>query len=81
MVLDVYKQPFGENFPVVCMDESLKQLTGEKKIPIAASPGQVAMYDYEFKRNGSGNVFMACEPLAGKRLVKTTERKTKMEVP
>jgi len=79
MVLDVYKRPFDENFPVVCMDESPKQLIGETKIPIAASPGQVAKYDYEYKRNGSCNVFMACEPLAGKRLVKITERKTKID--
>ena len=79
MVLDVYKRPFDEKFPVLCMDESPKQLIGETKTPIAASPGQVAKYDYEYKRYGVCNVFMASEPLAGKRLVKITERKTKID--
>ena len=78
-VLDVYKRPFDEKCPVVCMDESPKQLIGETKTPIAASPGQVAKYDYEYKRHGVCNVFMASEPLAGKRLVKITERKTKID--
>ena len=78
-VLEVYKRPFNERFPVVCMDESPKQLIGEIKTPIETSPGQVAKYDYEYKRYGVCNVFMACEPLAGKRLVKITERKTKID--
>jgi hypothetical protein len=79
MVLEVYKRPFDKKFPVVCMDESPKQLIGETKTPIAASLGQVARYDYEYKRYGMCNVFIACEPLAGKRLVKITERKTKID--
>lgn len=79
MVLDVYKRAFDPRFPVVCMDESPKQLIGEKKIPIPASPGQPAKYDYEYKRCGVCNIFMACEPLAGKRMVKITERKTKKD--
>jgi hypothetical protein len=79
MVLDVYKRPFDPRFPVVCMDESPKQLIGETKTPIAASAGTPAKYDYEYKRNGVCNIFMACEPLAGKRMVKITERKTKKD--
>lgn len=79
MVLDVYKRPFDHRLPVVCMDESPKQLIGEKKGPIAASPGQAAKYDYEYRRCGVCNIFMACEPLAGKRIVKITERKTKTD--
>jgi len=79
MVLEVYKRPFDKKFPVVCMDESPKQLIGETKTPIAASPGQVAKYDYEYKRYGVCNIFMACEPLAGKRFVKITGRKTKID--
>ncbi len=79
MVLDIYKRPFDQRFPVVCMDESPKQLIGETKTPIAAAPGQIAKYDYEYKRYGVCNVFIACEPLAGKRLVKITERKTKID--
>ena len=77
MVLDVYKRPFDPRYPVVCMDESPKQLIAETKIPIAASPGHVAKYDYEYKRCGVCNIFMASEPLAGKRIVKITERRTK----
>jgi hypothetical protein len=79
MVLDVYKRPFDPRYPVVCMDESPKQLIAETKIPIPASPGQPARHDYEYRRCGVCNIFMACEPLAGKRMVKTTERKTKRD--
>jgi hypothetical protein len=79
MVLDVYKRPLDHRFPVVCMDESPKQLIEEIKVPIAASPGKVAKYDYEYKRRGVCNIFMACEPLAGKRVVKITERRTKVD--
>jgi len=79
MVLDVYKRPFDPLHPVVCMDESPKQLIAETKAPIPASPGEAAKYDYEYKRCGVCNVFLACEPLAGKRTVKITERKTKLD--
>jgi len=79
MVLDVYKRPFDPRFPVICMDESPKQLIAETKVPIPASPGQSAKYDYEYERFGVCNIFMACEPLAGKRMVKITERKTKKD--
>lgn len=78
-VLDVYKRPFDPLNPVVCMDESPKQLIGETKCPIPASPGQSARHDYEYNRCGVCNIFMACEPLAGKRMVKITERKTKQD--
>ncbi len=77
MVLDVYKRPYDARYPVVCMDESPKQLIAETKVPISASPGQSAKYDYEYRRCGVCNIFMACEPLAGKRMVTITERKTK----
>ena len=79
MVLDGYKRPLDPRYPVVCMDESPKQLIGETKIPIPASPGQPAKHDYEYKRNGVCNIFIACEPLAGKRMVTVTERKTKQD--
>jgi transposase len=79
MVLDVYKRPLDPKNPVVCMDESPKQLIGEKQVSIPISPGQTAKYDYEYVRNGVCNIFMACEPLAGKRIVKITERKTKKD--
>ena len=76
MVLDVYRRMFDPRYPVVCMDESPKQLIAETKTPVSASPGKPAKYDYEYKRCGMCNIFMACEPLAGKRIVKITERKT-----
>ena len=78
-VLEVYKRPYDPLFPVVCMDESPKQLISETKTPIPAAPGQIAKYDYEYKRCGMCNIFMANEPLVGKRLVKITERKTKID--
>ena len=76
-VLDVYKRPLDPLRPVVCMDESPKQLIGEVRPPVPASPGQPARQDYEYRRLGVCNIFLACEPLAGKRLVTVTERKTK----
>ena len=79
MVLDVYKRPFDPLHPVICMDESPKQLIAETRIPIPASPGQPTKHDYEYRRCGMCNVFVACEPLAGKRMVKITERKTKRD--
>jgi hypothetical protein len=77
MVLDVYKRPFDPLYPVVCMDESPKQLIAETKVPLPASPGRPARHDYEYTRWGVCNIFLACEPLAGKRMVTVTERKTK----
>ena len=79
MVLDVYKRPLDSRYPVVCMDESPKQLIAETKTPITVSPKQPARHDYEYKRCGVCNIFMAYEPLAGRRIVKITERKTKRD--
>ena len=78
-VLDVYKRPYDQRFPVICMDESPRQLIDEVKMPIPGAPGRPARYDYEYKRHGVCNVFMSNEPLAGKRMVKVTERKTKQD--
>ncbi len=78
-VLDVYKRPYNSDFPVVCMDESPRQLIKDTKTPIEAKPGQTAKYDYEYERCGVYNIFMANEPLIGNRIVKTTERKTKKD--
>ncbi len=79
IVLDVYKRSFDPLHPVICMDESPKQLIAETRIPIPASPGQLTKHDYEYRRCGMCNVFIACEPLAGERMVKITERKTKRD--
>lgn len=78
-VLDVYKRPLDPLRPVICMDESPKQLIGETRRPIPASPGHPAKHDYEYCRRGVCNIFLACEPLAGKRMVAITERKTKQD--
>lgn len=60
-------------------DESTQQLIGETKTPISMSPGNVAKYDYEYKRNGVCSIFLASEPLSGKRLLKVTPRRTKKD--
>lgn len=77
--MDVYKRPYDRRFPVVCMDESPRQLIDEVKIPTPCAPGRPARQDYEYKRCGVCNVFMANEPLAGKRMTEVTERKTKLD--
>jgi hypothetical protein len=78
-VLDVYKRPYNKNFPVICMDESPKQLIEESKTGVAMKPGQEARVDYEYIRHGVINIFMANEPLRGKRFVEVTEFKTKKD--
>jgi len=78
-VLDVYRRPYNADIPVVCMDETPRQLIRETRTPIPARPGQLERHDYEYERCGVCNVFMASEPLAGKRMTKVTERKTKMD--
>jgi hypothetical protein len=78
-VLDVYKRPYDPKRPNVCLDETSKQLIGETRTPIWACPGQPARYDYEYKRNGVANLFMIFEPLVGKRHVKVTQRRTKID--
>ncbi len=78
-VLDVYKRPYNKRFPVVCMDESPRQLIDEVKVPVPCAPGHPARQDYEYKRCGVCNVFMSNEPLSGKRMVEVTERRTKLD--
>ena len=78
-VLDVYKRPYDPRRPIVCFDERPKQLVGEMREPIPVAPGKPVCYDYEYKRNGVANLFMMFEPLAGKRQVKVTDRRTKKE--
>jgi len=79
LVFDVYKRPYDPRHPVIGMDESPKLLIAEERTPLPASPGQPVKYDYEHKRCVMCNIFLACEPLAGKRMVKVTERKTKRD--
>ena len=78
-VLDVYKKPYDKKNPVVCMDESPKQLISSAKTVVPMKKGQEQRIDYEYIRHGVVNVFMANEPLMGKRLVEVTQRKTKQD--
>ena len=78
-VLDVYKMPYNPEEPIVCMDESPKQLIGETRESQLMENGKEQREDYEYVRNGVCNIFMANEPHSGKRFVKITERKTKKD--
>ena len=73
-VLEVYQRPHDPAYPVVCLDETSKQLIAETRVPIAAKPGRPARYDYEYARNGTANLFMLFAPLEGWRHVKVTDR-------
>jgi len=78
-VLDVYKRPYDPRRPVVCMDESPRQLIRETRLPLAVKVGASARHDYEYERCGVCNVFMAVEPLAGRRVTRITPRKTRTD--
>jgi hypothetical protein len=78
-ILTVYKRAFTADEPLVCMDETSKQLTAETRHSIPAAPGRPARYDYEYERNGVCNLFMFFEPLQGKRYISVTERRTKAD--
>ena len=78
-VLDIYKRPYDCRYPVVCMDESPRQLINETHTLLPGHPGRPARYDYEYERCGVCNIFMAVEPLNGARLVSVTEKKTKRD--
>jgi hypothetical protein len=75
-VLEVYHRPYDPKRPQVCLDEASKQLVAETRTPLPLPPGQPARVDYEYERCGTANLFMLFEPLAGKRRVKVTERRT-----
>lgn len=76
-VLDVYKRSYDCLRPVVCLDETSRQLIEERHIP--AKPGQVERVDYEYRRCGVADLFMMFEPLAAKRTVKVTETRTRID--
>jgi hypothetical protein len=76
-VLSVYQRPADPRYPQVCMDELLKQLVGETRMPLAVKPGEVARYDDEYERLGTANLFLFVEPLRGWRHVIVTRRRTK----
>lgn len=78
-VLALYHEPYDPLYPLVCFDETSKQMIKETRLPIPARPGQVRRYDYEYERNGVRNLFLFFEPLAGQRHLKVTERRTKKD--
>jgi hypothetical protein len=78
-VLEVYERPYNPAFPVICFDESSKQLVEHVRVPIAARPGDPRRIDDEYKRHGTANIFLATEPLTGKLIIKATERRTAVD--
>ena len=66
-VLDLYAEPYDSQRPVVCFDETSSQLLAETRPALPARPGTPLRQDYEYRREGTRNLFMACEPLAGRR--------------
>ena len=78
-ILEVYQRPYDRQRPLVCLDESSKQLIAETRVPIAAKPGQPGRHDYEYRRNGTANLFMMFAPLEGWRHVKVTDRHTAVD--
>jgi len=78
-VLDIYHLPYDPNFPVVCFDESSKQLVAEKHTSISVEPGQAERHDYEYKRNGVRNLLLFFSPLASWRHIQVAELRTHLE--
>jgi len=78
-VLEVYKRPYDPAFPVVCLDETNRQLIEETRKAIPVRPGQARRTDYEYRRNGVVNLFMMFEPLKARRHVKVTDRRTRKD--
>jgi hypothetical protein len=78
-VLDVYHAPYDPLVPLVCMDESNKQLVGEVHAPLGVAPGRGQIVDHEYVRNGVAEIFLEIEPLTGRRHVDITERRTRKD--
>ena len=78
-VLEVYQRPHDPKRPLVCLDETSKQLIKETRTPIAVKPGQPVRQDYEYERNGVANLFMMFAPLEGWRRVKVADRRTAVD--
>jgi hypothetical protein len=78
-VLAVYRRPLDPAHPLVCFDETSKQLVGEVRTPLPVAPGQPARYDCEYERHGTANLFLVTAPLLGWREVKVTEHRTRLD--
>jgi hypothetical protein len=78
-ILEIYRRPYDPKRPLVCMDESTKQLLDEIRLPIPGRIGAPQRYDAEYRRNGVATLFLAFEPLAGWRQVQVTEQRTRRD--
>ena len=78
-VLKLYEEPYGPTRPVICMDETSKQLVGETRTPIAPASGKPQRIDYEYERRGTADVFIFTEPLGNWRCVEVTETRTRID--
>jgi DDE superfamily endonuclease len=78
-VLEIYQRPLDSTHPVICMDETSKQLVGETRVALPIEPGQARREDYEYERHGVANLFLFGEPLVGWREVQLTERRTRID--
>jgi len=78
-VLEVYRRPYDPRRPVVCFDETSRQLLGQTRAPLPPTPGQAARQDYEYVREGTATVFLSFEPLAGWRQAVATQRRTRQD--
>ena len=78
-VLGVYERPYDPAYPQVCLDETNKQLIGEVRNPLPMTPGHPERYDSEYVRNGTANLFIATEPLAGWRHVEVTDARKRTD--
>ena len=78
-IFAIYELPYDEDYPVVCMDETYKQLIGEVHEPITCAPGRPARVDHQYVRNGVAEVFLYIEPLIGKRHVAATKHRTRID--
>jgi len=78
-VLGVYTRPYDPRCPQVCLDETSRQLLGQVNPPVPVAPGRPARQDYEYERNGTCNLFLVCEPLAGWRHVRVSDRRTRID--
>lgn len=78
-VLDLYREKYNKQFPVICFDEKSKQLLEDTRQPIPLKPGSPEKYDYEYIRHGTCNIFTAVEPKAGRHFIKVTDRRTRSD--
>ena len=78
-LLDLYAEVYNHEEPVLCLDEKSKQLLADSRPSLPTAPGRVAIQDYEYVRKGTANIFVAVQPLAGKRITQVTKRRTKID--